>query len=505
MKISWKIISFVIIIYSAFSENFLQTENQDLLTIPKVLHDIAEKFLLNKNTELNIFVFKSDLQVLHDIATNFMLTTNETFLYRLKNYKSLHSNIVPYLRRPAFLFLDDIFTFEYLHTIFELLHLQSQPIKHFAFIPNLTFDQLKSSQIYDRFESLPIVGGGVFVHTYFITNEVNTVTLSTVEWFSPYRCHRPYLLKLNTFDKKTKKWNSNLENYEKFLNYYNCELVMALPIPLFDSFIYHISGYSIINKDGTDFDVHGISPVIFEIGAEHHNYRPAYQPVFMGKDFLYNLDDEKAKIIPINRTFKQPNLYFEISSSIKLDQRLQMSKTLSNLNVYVFLTPGEKYTPYEKFILPFDMHTWILLFVTFLITFLSIVIINRLSKSAQIIVYGDNVATPIWNVLRIFFGISQTKLPNKKFSRFILMIFIFFCLIFRTCFQSKFFEFMTSDPRHPAPRTIDELKERNYNLYTLEAIREILLLEDEPSEWYVVSVVHWIGCLFILNYFFLFY
>jgi len=483
MKISWKIIIFVFIVHSIFGEEYQNsTESKDFLTFPKVLHDIAAKFLPNQNTEINIFMFESNLSVLEDIATDFMTTANETFAYRLRAFNDLHMYFVLLLRTTTFLFLDDIFMFEYIEKVFEVIHFHHQPIKHFAFIPYLTFDELNSSQIYDYYKRLPVMGSGVFVHAYFITNEIDTVTLSTVEWFSPYGCHRPILHKLNTFDKKTQKWTSKLENYDKFLNYHNCELVMALPVAL-DGLLYHMSGFAMPNMDYTDFDVLGISTVIFEIGAKHHNYMSAYQPVLMSRGFMTQLGNGVVKIFPINHTSKRPDVYFEMTSTMKTDRRLRVSKVLLNLNFYVFVTPGEKYTPYEKFILPFDLQTWILLFVTFLITFLTIMIINRLSKTTQTIVYGDNVATPIWNVLRIFFGISQTKLPNKKFSRFILMIFIFFCLIFRTCFQSKFFEFMTSEPRYPPPRTIDELRERNYDLCTMQSTLGLFFDENIPSKW----------------------
>ena len=203
----------------------------------------------------------------------------------------------------------------------------------------------------------------------------------------------------------------------------------------------------------------------------------------MNRDFLYNTQQESPDLLHFNGKYKVPDVYFEMSYFMRMNPRLLLSNVVTNLNLYVFVTPGDKYTPYEKFILPFDIQTWILLFVTFMITFLTIVIINRLSKTTQTIVYGVNVATPIWNVLRIFFGISQTKLPSKKFSRFILMMFIFFCLIFRTCFQSKFFEFMTSEPRYPPPKTIYELRERHYKLYTLKATQSLFLFENIQDEW----------------------
>ena len=157
------------------------------------------------------------------------------------------------------------------------------------------------------------------------------------------------------------------------------------------------------------------------------------------------------------------------------------SHVIENLNVRMYATPSEKYTPYEKFFLPFDLETWILLTVTFMLTFLSIFIVNRLSKSAQSLVYGHKVETPIWNVIRIFFGISQTKLPNKNFPRFILIMFIYFCLVFRTCFQSKFFEFMTSEPRRDPPKSIDDLIERKYNVLATLGNLQYYSKEDESD------------------------
>ena len=60
MQISWKIIIFVITARLIFCENFLNsTENQDLIMISKVLHDITDEFLLSRNMQFDIFIFKS--------------------------------------------------------------------------------------------------------------------------------------------------------------------------------------------------------------------------------------------------------------------------------------------------------------------------------------------------------------------------------------------------------------------------------------------------------------
>jgi hypothetical protein len=76
------------------------------------------------------------------------------------------------------------------------------------------------------------------------------------------------------------------------------------------------------------------------------------------------------------------------------------------------------------------------------------------------------IANPAYNALGILFGISQLRLPRESFSRFILLLFIWFCLIFRTCYQSMMFEFMTSDMQKPLPASLDDLIKMNYTIVT---------------------------------------
>lgn len=104
---------------------------------------------------------------------------------------------------------------------------------------------------------------------------------------------------------------------------------------------------------------------------------------------------------------------------------------------------GEEYTSYEKFYLPFDLDTWICCGVFFGGAFLVIFIVNQTrNPRVQHIVYGSRVQSPALNVLAAFFGQSQNVLPSRSFGRFILMIFILFCLIIRTGYQGVQFDLM---------------------------------------------------------------
>lgn len=180
---------------------------------------------------------------------------------------------------------------------------------------------------------------------------------------------------------------------------------------------------------------------------------------------------------------EKPNVEFYVHSLIQNYKHISFSNGFYDVKVLIYTTPGEIYTAYEKLLLPFDTETWILLAITFLITFLIIILLNRLSKKAQDLIYGKQIDTPFWNVTSIFFGISQTKLPAENFSRYILTFFIVFCLIFRTCFQSKFFEFMTSNPARKPPRTVQDLIDMNYTLLLSEGEMMKRMVAEENNYW----------------------
>ena len=145
--------------------------------------------------------------------------------------------------------------------------------------------------------------------------------------------------------------------------------------------------------------------------------------------------------------------------------------------VIIAITPGELYNNWEKLYLPFDIHTWTYLFIIFGIAFGFIFVVNQMPDTVQSLFYGEGIRMPAFNVLGTFFGIGQTRLPSSNFPRMILMFFILFCLIFRTAYQSVLFEMMTSDMRKPSPKTIQDLFEQCFTIYTDNSVlyKEILM------------------------------
>ncbi|KAG5679173.1 hypothetical protein PVAND_008763 [Polypedilum vanderplanki] len=140
------------------------------------------------------------------------------------------------------------------------------------------------------------------------------------------------------------------------------------------------------------------------------------------------------------------------------------SQPLHFYDYYFLISHNDVYTNYEKLNFPFDTATWILIFFIFGLTFVSIFGLHFCPPWLKVLIFGKGIIHPAYNALGIFFGIAQLRLPSESFCRAILIIYLWFCLIIRTCWQSKMFECITTDMRKPLPESIEDLINMNYTV-----------------------------------------
>ncbi|KAG5666299.1 hypothetical protein PVAND_017850 [Polypedilum vanderplanki] len=269
---------------------------------------------------------------------------------------------------------------------------------------------------------------------YYLCHKNETILkLATYEWFDVGNCNKQKFKTLNIFDMNTMKWQKPLKNYKKFKNFNGC------PIRVVESANIHEDRNKKYLSEYGEF---------MHIVAEQANFKLKFV-------------NESIENVDINIAYgfvgTHENDAFVVTSPIY------------TINIGMMVTKGEKYTDYEKLLLPFDDITWILLVGTFFIAFGMIFVLNRMSKRIKILFFGEGVSVPSLNVVSTYFGISQVTLPISNFPRFILMMFILFCLIFRTAYQGVLFEFMNSDMRKPHAQTIDEIFENNYTIISYES------------------------------------
>ncbi|CAG9810965.1 unnamed protein product [Chironomus riparius] len=440
--------------------NFLSFEDiilelmDDVEVSAKAFNQVIDEFFTERQIIFDIVYFKS-FDNLTELIDSILKQSNGNFSYALSSYDENLPNYL-YFMQSAIFFLyscNDIFS---LHTSVELTNLSPKELKFLVFIQNCSLKELENSidRLVERNE-LNSDRGYIEVFEYLLIDDENLIHLASIEWFTELACNQIQLVVLNTFDKNNQKWREDLENYEKFQNFYGCHLKM---------FLYENSTtcWERIEKTQDGLIPAGLKFDVFEIISKIANYSPDYNFNDSNFDIVFNIFNKRSI----------------------LNTLTHMTTSFIESREIVVTTLGEPYTSYEKLWLPFDDATWMFLIFTFFIGFSSIFIIYRLNNFIQIGIFGSNIKTPSLNIVGTFFGIPQLKVPTNHIPRFLLIMFVFFCLIIRTCYQSKLFEFMTSTPRRSPPQTIQELKDNDFRIFFVQDYNDIEdLIEDEKMNW----------------------
>jgi hypothetical protein len=243
---------------------------------------------------------------------------------------------------------------------------------------------------------------------YFLTRNKNGITLWTNEEFEENSCNKLQKVKIDSF---TQKWKNDLKIPEKFQNFHNC------PIRL-------VCEYSTPYCYMKDKEITGIIPEIIKPASVRGNINPKF--------LIYAIDPKNILDFQPRQEFKLQDVLMMFLSSV-----CHSTVTFLPSRLVFEMTPPDKFTNWEKVLLPFDFDTWKFLLITFGVSFLFVFVINQLPNFIKDLVYGENVRVPAYNIVGTFFGIGQIKLPEGNFARILLMIFILFCLIIRTAYQGK--------------------------------------------------------------------
>lgn len=194
-----------------------------------------------------------------------------------------------------------------------------------------------------------------------------------------------------------------------------------------------------------------------------------FRGVFGG---ILNLFAKKHRAI-VDRTIKYLNggilLPIEISVHFSFEYRdskmcYHLTPSVYQHEVVFMIVKETKLTQEKKLILPFDTPTWCLIIASISLGYFSIFIIYLLPLSVKHVAFDSNNKTPSLNLTKIFFGISLTVLPRNYFARLLFIMFTFYCLIIRTAYQSKMYDFLQYDIRPSRAETVQEVLSKNIQL-----------------------------------------
>lgn len=258
---------------------------------------------------------------------------------------------------------------------------------------------------------------------YFLIEDKSSIKVSTFTWYTPGKCNTMQSIEINSFDKNTQKWKSSNFEMEKFQNFYGCRLVFGIvqQVPM--------SYYSFWKNGSILFG--GCFVTMIKKLEANLNYSATFNPYIKSTKKFY---DPKLKVDLMIISFSLNAFHSYIGEEVLATQPCTFR------NQYMAVPPGKNYNCYEKLLLPFDLHTWAAIIFTFATAFLCTFILRFTKQSVRHFIISRSVRTPSLNVIIIFFGLSQVKLPNRNFARYLMILFIFVYLIIRTAWQGKMFE-----------------------------------------------------------------
>ncbi|KAG5679482.1 hypothetical protein PVAND_009047 [Polypedilum vanderplanki] len=427
--------------------------------ISKSIADVIDEFYIKNNIDFDFIIYGNRTNHINDVINGI----KETFPTTLKHIPDIEKWDHK-LSRSAIFFMNSLTELEILHNHSFYTSFGTQfrnlEIKKFKFL--IYIEETKSFETVENItQSIRHLAIGMLsdmsYYEFLIFNDENKIVLAANVFYSENKCREINLRKLNKFYKNTQKWDENLDNFDHYANFHGCMVNFRIPT-FYEYFIEGVKSFSVLNESLSEKNIKfvGVINALLETVAKKHNFTIHYtlkdnNKVWRSKN--YNLTDQNSFGIEINTN---PVFYgFNY---------IYNSQPIDSYDFYFLISYNDFYTNYEKLIFPFDTTTWILIFFTFTLTFGSILGLHFCPHWIKLIVFGEGINNPAYNALGIFFGISQLRLPNESFCRAIFIIYLWYCLIIRTCWQSMMFEFMTTDMRKPLPQLIEHFLSMNYTM-----------------------------------------
>jgi len=273
--------------------------------------------------------------------------------------------------------------------------------------------------------------------TLLLVDDGDYLYLKIASFFSESSCTKAHLRTINRFSKKTRQWDLSFDIAAVRANNHGC----AVEVQIFASQPEIIGPDD--SKEETDFSkFSGYFTAITNELTRRLNFK-----------LIVNYEKRTVEIF----------LYgYSGATLASVFPEVSLSDASLIYRDIIFIIPlGNFYTGLEKLFLPFDYETWIMIGLTFAVGLMTILIVTQLSLTVQSFVIGRGVSAPTMNLLAAFFGLGQTQLPGRNFARFLLTLYIIWCLIIRTAYQGVLYDLLKGDGRKAQNMQFDDFVDNN--------------------------------------------
>lgn len=300
----------------------------------------------------------------------------------------------------------------------------------------------------------------------------SVVNMVTYKIFSENSCGEPTISKVNPFQNRTFARRSVDLFPNKVENLHGCGIKVVT---------FHRCPAVCVSKDSKGrLIARGFDIAIIDLIADELNFQPKME--------ILRGDEQWGTILEDGSTTGAITKIIEGDADIAIGNyllRASRMKIMDSSMVYfsfpvVFAIPsGHPFGPFEKLLRPFQLVVWILLVIFLSVGILVIIAIRFKFKGLKGFVYGTGIQHPLNNMIIAMVGGVQAKLPKRNFSRFILMMFLVFCLVKRNVYQGSLYIFLQSDGRHKEVQSIDEMHAKGFDFLMYESYSDII--ESQPK------------------------
>lgn len=464
------------------TDKFLRYSNRGVeLELVTAVHLIIEEVFLKRFTTVNIVsAVKNPEDHYYLSFRDALMAQNKGFsIYRLDNFTHIQS-VKTRLKIYNVILLDNYETFSELNKnivpdIFDF--------RGCYLIVLINQNTSGISEIFDAMWKKSIIN----VNVIFTRND--EVVMFLLNPFANFSCGNTSLHDFDTY--KSGMFTKGISNAfaNRLRDLQNCEIRLTT---------FHRCPASCVkvDKKSGNVSVSGFDIGIIDVIAERLKFKLTKE-ILLGEEQWGNVVmDQNGKVVnttgAINRIVKNETDIIIGNYLLRTSRTLIMDSSLVYFSFpVVFAIPfGERLTGFEKLIRPFDLIVWVFMGIFISSGLLIILIINIKAKNLRDFVYGTRMRHAVVNMVEVIFGQSQNKLPKRNFSRYLLMMFLLFCLVQRSVYQGRLFIFLQTDGRHKEVQSIDEMVEKEFDFYMFESYTDILSPDSKVSERSVRYLPH---------------
>jgi hypothetical protein len=309
-----------------------------------------------------------------------------------------------------------------------------------------------------------------FVYNVIIISQ----TSDQVEMFTfmPYgragTCGDSTRVKTNEFDVTTQEWKHKHFFPKKFKDLRGCQIRCGL---------FHLPIGIIVDKHPNgSLNLHGFDVDLFNELMKSINAKVNYTVYPIDTGTIYPNGTGTGLLGHTLDGHVDVSLR---SYSLQLIRRKFLTETVSfSSDVFVMIMPlPGKLNPLLKLVRPLSLEAWILLSVVVVIATVAIRLIKLVPDRYYRMIFGKRMRHDYMNLLIGVFGLSQHNLPEQNFPRFLLMMYLIFCLVVRSLYLGSMFNMLKTDIRMSDYVSIKDFYDAGFSFYLYETLAERV---DDP-------------------------